>query len=270
MAVKRSSAKKVSATKGTAGPLLVNSDEGNNEFVKALLCGPPKTGKTTFACSWPDVLVIDADGGMKSVRGQKIPTFPLSYERFKDGYRYADGPKAGGPQGWMYVLQMLKNLEDQEGPFWDALDGYEPKTLVIDMLTSLSDLMIAEVIANPPDGKKRDNLQLQDYNLLQNRLYDIVNTALGLPMHVLCISGLEVIQDDAGRIKLQPNLVGKALGSKIAHKFDEVYEHGYDSKEDSYYVNTIPTRYFQDAGSRWKIKERISDPSYKKMSKYFK
>jgi len=242
------------------------NEEGAHSKVKALLVGKPKVGKTTLATDFPKPFVIDTDHGLASVVDRGIPYLKLERPT-KEHYNDT-------PCGYMDVRRALLSIKDRKGDLWEALGeiDYVPETIVIDSLTALSDYMEEELVINPPYEKKggEETLQIQDYNLVQRRLFGIVNLANSLDMHVVCISGVEWTEDDRKKMYENPALTGNKLGQRIPYLFDDVYFMWYDQERKKRMLTTVPTRTFQHSGTRHKVpmKEFI-EPDFKQLSQYY-
>jgi len=221
----------------------------NGAYDRVLSCGTAKTGKTFFACSYPKPLVLNADKGLATVRNKKVPFIGfdrMTEETEKDKSvlcRYLD------------VLQVIKDIKYQEGKFWEALQKvkYVPQTIVLDSLSALSDLFEAEItVTDKPSSKTPRNgcLQLQDYNLIQRRLFGLLGILMEAPYHIVCTSGIKTETDDNMRARDNPMVTGAKLGPQIPHFFDEVYLHTYDIKGKKWALSPVQTQSFQHAGTR--------------------
>lgn len=259
-----------SKPKAREGSVLEWSDGITNTSVKVLCVGPSKTGKTYFACSWPKPIVVNTDKGLSTIRDSHVPYFTI--HRMSD-----EDLETGNLCSYRDVLDIIMNMKTKKGPYWDMLEEahYVPETLVIDSLSALSDIMEAEILyKNIPTekGSKRTGaLFMADYNLIQNRMLLVIDKAKELHLNLVCTAGVSVVQDDQQRRFEAPMVSGNKLGPKVAHAFDDVYLHYYDSKEKAWYLSPEQTRSFSFAGTRYKIPmEPVKNPEYKKMEKYYK
>lgn len=234
---------------------------------RILLCGRAKTGKTFLAATWPKPLFINSDKGTATLRDKQIP--------FWDVDRPTESNKI---RPYKMVRKMLQNLRNQEGPYWDELSeaGYIPETIVLDSLTALSDIFEAEVTMFPPDGKDRDEaLQIQDYNIIQRRLFALIDIGREMPYHFIVTAGIDMDKDDMGKVIENPAATGNKLGARVPHFFDEVYvleKVGGDEKEKEAFWSLTPmqTRRFQHSGSRWGLPyQKYKNPTYEKLAKWY-
>ena len=234
--------------------------------VSALLCGRSKAGKTKFACSFPKPFVINTDKGLATVKKENVPFYQI--ERMTPENKSDKSVL----KSWVDVHKILHDLKYQEGPYWEPLAeaGYMPETIVLDSVSSLSDLLEAEIIADPPNEKDRnDALQLQDYNIIQRRLFSILDLGRELPYNWICTVGIDMDKDDLGKMIENPSATGSKLGPKIPHFFDEVYYHFYDKEKGKWVLSPLQTRYFPHSGSRHYLGEMIENPLYSKVKKYY-
>lgn len=241
------------------------TDKQENLHVTALLCGKGKTGKTSFTATWPNPVVVNCDHGETSIRNYHIPMIDI--------YRAEKETPEGAPTGWMDIREIVKDFRFKKGPYWDALADYEPKTLIIDSLSAMCDILEAEIVYKNPD--RQSGLQIQDYNVIGRRVVSILSLAREIPMHFLATSGLEFVTDkDSGVAspKEQPMTLGNKLGAKVVHYFHDVYLHlkKQDKESVRFVLTPIPTKHFEHPGSRWGVPMvEIENPSYEKLAQYY-
>lgn len=242
------------------------SDAPGELKVKALLVGRAKTGKTTFAGTFPKPFFINTDKGMVSLKGKNIPyiTIERMTEENKKNPDYLTR--------WLDVRQILVDLKMQEGEYWEGLASYKPETIVLDSISALSDLMEAEIICDPPDKKDRsDTLFLSDYNIIQRRMFSLIDLLRELPYHVIATSGIDVSQDELGRMLENPSATGNKLGPKIPHFFDEVYYHEYDKDNKVWTLTPVQSKRFPHGGSRVGLEMKTyNNPSFDMFKKFYK
>jgi hypothetical protein len=228
------------------------------------LCGKAKKGKTYFAGTCPHPFFLDTDQGTLTVSDNHIPKMKFTREKF-----------ASGEQGYMTVNKAIGDLREKDGPVWEALEkaNYVPKTVVLDSASALSDLMEVELIAHPPTEKGRDGttLQLQDYNIIQRRLFGIIDNLRSIPYIVVVTMGIDIELDDMNRLIENPSATGKKLGPKIPHFFDDIFKCDYDTKKEVWTMSPVATRSFEHAGSRKSAipMKVFENPSWDTFSKYY-
>lgn len=253
--------KRTASASEARGSLITFSDEELSKYVRILLCGRAKTGKTYFAGTWPSPLFINTDKGMKTLASSHIPSIDILQ----------------GEPAWRIMRRILENLEEREGEYWEALlkAKYEPKTIVLDSVSSLSSLMEIELLNDPPEGAGRKNpdggLQIQDYNCIQNRLYGLLRQMAELHYNIIVTSSTDYLIDEGnGRLYENPSVSGNKAGPQIPHFFDDVYYHSYSTDTKKWILNPQQTIRFNHAGSRGHIPlEIVENPTYQKLKKYY-
>lgn len=256
-------ATKTTTKKTTAKKPSLIKFSSDNEFDKVLCCGRSKTGKTFFACSYPKPFVINVDKGLATVRDKKIPYIDI--ERMTEDNmndrdslcRYTD------------ILQIIKDIKYKEGKYWDMLEaeGYVPETIVLDSISAMSDLFEAEITTKPPDGKARnETLQIQDYNLIQRRIFSLIDICREMPYHFVATTGIEVKQNERGSFLENPLATGSKLGPQIPHFFDEIYYHEYDPESNVWTLTPVQSKRFPHAGTRKGLEMTVyKNPTYEKI-----
>jgi hypothetical protein len=191
------------------------------EFVDALVFGLSGTGKTEFAASWSlagPVLFLDSDNGILSVatsprltstQRDLIFQVPITDKSQDSHYKK--------PVGFLSVKTILEQVSTN-GEF----AGIVPKTIVIDSLTTLSEMCMAYVLTN---NSKSANAQptLPDYGTQMRELLNIVHLGVGSRANFICIAHQQFTKDElSGRIWCVPLVTGK-LSQNLPAYFDEVY-----------------------------------------------
>lgn len=149
------------------------------------------------------------------------------------------------------VFEMVSSLKKKEGEMYEAVKDMEIKTIFMDSISAFSDLLEADTIVKPFDGKDRtEALQIQDYNWIQNRIYQTLRDMTALPYNFVASAGLDVQQDEKGRLRTNPSAAGNKLGPRIPHFFDDVLLLYYDERAKKFISSPEPTREFEHAGSR--------------------
>jgi hypothetical protein len=247
--------------------LISFSDDASEQFVKVLLCGPSKSGKTYLAGSFPDPVFLNFDKGMKTLSKLHVP--------FITFYRSDEGLKDGMLHTWLDVHEVIRNFKNKEGKYWNALveKKYVPKTLVLDSLSSMSDVLEVDLLENPPTdskGGRKAGLELQDYNVMKQRILGIIDSLREVNMHLVVTSGVEMDKDDQGKMLEIPISTGRKVGMTVPHYFDDVYRMHYDKDKEKWIADPQQSRYFIYAGSRHDIPmEPIENPTFNKIKKYY-
>jgi hypothetical protein len=245
-------------------PLLDWTDNEEVNHPRILLCGKPKKGKTHFIGTCPKPFIIDTDHGTLSIAQKHIPRYKLYRHKFESG-----------DQSYMTVNNIIADLREKRGPVWEALEQakYVPETIALDSASALSDLMEVGIVNHPPNGKDRDGitLTLPDYNIIQRRLFGIIDNLKSLPYMVVVTMGIDVELDEFNRLIESPSATGRKLGPKLPHFFDDIFKCDYDEKKEVWTMSPVATKQFEHAGTRnegipLKVYE---NPSWDTFSKYY-
>lgn len=115
--------------------------------ISVLVYGEPGIGKTTIACSAPNAVLFDYDGGVQRINGaHQVPTLQ--------------------PTSWEDTNTAIEEIE-REMP--------EVQTIVIDTAGKMLDYMSAFIIKNNPKMKKFDgSLSIQGYGLRKAMFSDFI------------------------------------------------------------------------------------------------
>jgi hypothetical protein len=244
-------------------------------FVRVLSVGKSKVGKTHFALTFPDPVIANSDAGLASDVPVNCKVDPCVFPFVRWSEEITDNEL----YSYQDLRQLAIELKYHRGNMWDEIMsyGYEPKTFILDSGTSFCDLFAHEIVVSDghtdKTGKSMETLQLQDYNLIMNRFFAIIDIIKTLPMHVVMTAELEDNKDESDRRYQSPAMVGKALGARLPHFFDEIYYHFNEVSKDggiAFYLTPCPMRGIEFVGSRKGIPlQPHEDPSYKMFEKYY-
>lgn len=180
---------------------------------------------------------------------------------------------------WRDLKQLAQELKYQKGNMYNEIKsyGYTPETFIIDSGSSFSDLFAHEITIEDSHtdklGKHMETLQLQDYNLVMQRFFSILDIVKTIPLHVVMTCEMADKQDDMQRRYQQPAMTGQALGNRLPHYFDEIYISYSEIQKDGkthFYLTPCPTRGFEHAGSRKGIPlEPHENPSFDNLKKFY-
>lgn len=197
--------------------------------IKLLIYGDSGAGKTVAATSFPGpVFVHDFDGKVISAANFWRTKNPeqlgqIDYQSYNEinekekwdtvKNRYATF------FGWLVEMQTIVR-EKKPFPY---------KTVVLDSLTTYSDLLLAEIIRQTKHTLKtpipgRDDIPgLQTYQVNGVHFKAQLNDFLALPCNVIVTAHLDVDKDElTGRIERKPKMSGK-LATYLPIVFGEVY-----------------------------------------------
>lgn len=177
----------------------------DSTFLKAFVCGDSGTGKSVFAGTFPKpIYLFNFDDAILSYMGLDV--------------EYEDYPLSA--QGWVKFEKdfnaLRKLAKDDEFPY---------KTVVIDSITSWSDIAMERALSldpkRSPTGGPMWNVH---YGMVKNLLEGKVRQLLDLPANIVVIGHLTKLTDgETGSIiGIEPMLTGQ-LSAKVPAYFDEVY-----------------------------------------------
>lgn len=247
----------------------------SSPFVRVLSVGYSKVGKTHFSLTFPNPVIANADAGLATNIPVNCKTDPCVFTFT----RWSEDMGEDELWSWNDFRQLVLELKYKKGNFWNEMKsyGYTPETFIIDSGSSFCDLFAHEITVEKDhtdkNGKHMETLQLQDYNLIMQRFFSLMDIVKTLPMHVIMTAELADKQDDMQRRYQQPAMTGQALGNRLPHYFDEIYIHYSELDKDGsthFFLTPCPTRGFEHAGSRKGIPlQAHENPSFASFSKYY-
>ena len=176
--------------------------------LNVLVYGKSGTGKTTFACSFPNPYVFDFDKGMLSQRGRQAD--------FDTYTSYAD-----------FELK-FKELE--------ANCPYD--TIVIDSITTLEEYCMDKALKT----NRRSMPTMNEWNILIAELKDLFMRATKMSNHLVVVAHEQMLQDElTGEVLIRPLIVGKKLPGQLPLWFDEVYRTQVSRNKDGVPIYSILT-----------------------------
>lgn len=184
-------------------PLKIEQVDAHKPWIKALVYGDPGVGKTTFAATaqkhdaMSDVLFINIEGGMLSVRGTGVA-----------------------------ATEKIKHTNQIEELFWKLKsdsDFARYQTVVIDSGTELQTLNLSNIVEDSiakkrTKGRSVDDIHLEDYGKSTAQLRRLFRNFRDLDKHVV-VTALpkRVMPQNAGAQSTgEPTLVYPAFTEKLA------------------------------------------------------
>lgn len=237
-----------------------HTNDKQHRHANVMVLGAAKSGKTTFGCTFPGVVILDTDLGTSVARDKKIPSLTITPIEDKKGR-----------ETHLVLNDILSGFRKKSGELYTFLGDYKVKTIFLDSGSMLSDLLEVDATIKPRDGKPRDGtLQLQDYNWIQRRLYQIIRDFAALPYNFVVSFGIDQRQDSAGRLKENPAATGQKLGPQLPHFFDDVLRFYYDPSGKRFMCSPVPSRTFEHAGSRLHVPmKEYSNATYETFEKHW-
>ena len=159
---------------------LISAADSRTDRANVFAYGPPGSGKSYFASTFPRPFFIDTDQNTLTVKGRvargEVANFPI--------YQTTD---------WRTVLEILTDPASRlrglfEGTPWA---GYEPQTIVIDTLSTLEGYIFDEII---DQAAKQAKVSQNTWNTLKRRMLAIARAAWNLPLNTVLLA-----HDQSGR-----------------------------------------------------------------------
>ena len=234
------------------------TDDPAQSGKRILIAGKSKSGRTTFALTYPNPVVFNFDKGLSAYQDKHIPVVDFKL----------------GEKTYTKVLKTLWKLRDNEAPFKSL--SPKPKTIILDDISACSEMLERDVIEHEPEGKgprpgNDSGLYLSDYNVIQNRWVTILDVLKSMPFYVVAVTSVMMERDPDfdGKFEM-PHVTGSKFPPRVPSFFDEVYYCSFDTSKDQYLIRIKPTKTFPYAGTKSGIKEEtITDPSFSKLKKYY-
>lgn len=214
-----------------------NELDDREEYIKMLLYGQSGSGKTTFACSWPNVVLIDLERG----RGRNKPKLTVEIEKYSE------------------LNVLITHLKDNP----DYYNNYE--TVVIDSLNEMIELVISDIVLGYELKSGRpydDQLTQSDYGKINREIMKLVRTMIrdlsGIyNLIFICGENQQSYQDEQKQLAL----LGKVLPINLPRLMD-IVACSFTQKEQ--HIITISNTSFAYAKNRYGVsgKDGFIKPSY--------
>lgn len=226
-----------------------NTKDLSNPYWHDIVYGQAKSGKTTFAGTWPSPLVVSLDeDGVLSIRSK--------------GLDYVE------PISWLELLSLTTSIRESKKDGSFTVGGKEYKSLIIDPLNMVYDMCLKGTAKNKAGGGGIPSIA--DYGLTNAKVITWVRELCRFPFHVLftCLEKMTKCEY-TGRISVNLLLspgVGNVVPAIISHMFHtnaEVMGGGkmryqLATQQESYYPaggryegNPLPARVEPDFGKMY-------------------
>lgn len=173
----------------------VTSPEDRDPWLRLLVAGPGKVGKTRFASGFPNVFYADAEGRMASVADRRVPFVRITYSE---------------------QLVQLRKIMAQSPERRAELIGRPVDTLVIDTIDEVSRILATERLRET----RKDNLSGDDWGWLAEQLRNFTRGFRNLPMHVIFNAHLKDTKNEfTGVLERKPNVTG-GFSNEVTDYFD--------------------------------------------------
>lgn len=166
-------------------------------YVKALITGPPGSGKTVLGSTAPTPLLVSAEGGLMSVADRSV--------------KYAEIETT-------LELEQLRAVLEQPEDVRTSMLGFGPETIVLDTIDEIQKIFERERLK----VTKKESLTMQDFGWLKDRMLDVISSYRNLPMNVVFLCHTkEVTDEEMGTVSVKPGLKG-GVADEIAAYMDIV------------------------------------------------
>lgn len=197
------------------------SEVKTSQFIKALLCGTPGSGKTCFAASMPyPILYLDFDNKVNSAAAW----FAKDKERLDniDVRQLNKRLDTQDPIAEMNKIIMEELIPQQQS------GKMKYQTLVIDSATTFSAAVLQHIIKTNPGIKRVASAQglqacMQDYGILKREFARLIPGLLSLPMNVIMTAHIKVDRSDLTGEIIRSPLMDGSFSQELPIYFEEVY-----------------------------------------------
>jgi len=155
-------------------------------YLKILLQGPPKSGKTTFLATAPNIVVAAVEAGLMSIAHMDIP------------YVEIDGTDK------LQTLHTVLQDDTMRSKAAKQLGLPQIDTVAIDTLDAWQEMLKKEILKE----NRRTSMQQADWGTLKERMATILKAFVALPMNVIFTVHTSTTQDDESRLIYAPALQG--------------------------------------------------------------
>lgn len=178
-----------------------------------LLVGEPKSGKTNIAASFDAPWFLDCDRNLK--RAANVLKDKVWF--YDDPYIDDKGVELLEHQRWNRAIEKIKL----------AAKSPDVKTIIIDGLGALADMLIAHIIEevrkNEPNSKGDGKLRIQDYQPLATLMTKLIMSLRNTDKLIVYTSHQKIDKDEhTGRTRYELNMPGK-LANSFAGLFSDVW-----------------------------------------------
>lgn len=242
-------------------------------YIKAIIYGPPGSGKTYFLGSanqhkmTKDIIIADVDEGTLTLEGLNVDyqeirewsdiqgfyEFLVRYTTWRDKYLLAtdevEKKKAAAQIGSLFGVKTKEEFEDFEVPIYF--------TVAIDTVTELQKKNMKSVMQKAlqerPD-QNPDVPSVREWGISGNQIRDIIKRYKSLDMHVFFMLHPAIDKDEVmGTVTQLPSLPGK-LAPEVPGYVDIVgYMSATVDKETGEFANNL---YVQPFGQHTALKDR--------------
>lgn len=240
------------------------SDLKSTEQIKALLVGPPGTGKTCFAASLPlPILYLDFDG--------KVNSAARWFEEDKERLDAIDVRPLSKMLGDADPIAEMNRIISEELIPQQRSGEMKYKTLVLDSITTFSTAVLQHIVKTNPGIKRMASRQgvqpcQQDYGILKREFGRLIPGILSLEMNIVMTAHVKTDKSDlTGEIIRTPVMDG-SFGESLPIFFEEVWRTW--NKDGVPYAQTKSDNYYNFCRSQIKNLPNPTELNYRKIKEY--
>lgn len=229
---------------------------------RLFLIGPPKSGKTFAAATFPNPFFLDFDSGLtsKELRERNLPHMPFYDTKF--------------------VKEVLKQQNKMNGLNWflqnEAGKFTNEQTLVLDSISTIGDAVTEELDRVTPIGKTGEKDGFWFWKSWALWWQGLCTKLIDLKCNVVVIAHEQEIRDsETGKVlSYMWMLKGKDFSPRMGQFFTDVFRQTKKSSESGgkvtveYLWQVHPTAQFQTACTRMKIDTLTVPATYESIKKY--
>lgn len=193
-----------------------------------LLLGKPKSGKSTFAAQFPSPAFLDVDNNLEAIKSRDGSMFVSQVSIDDDG-------KVVDPRfRWTRAMKELDTF----------VETPEIKTIVIDSLTTLQDILCEHLAIQRGPNKRGDMvMEISDWQIFKRCIVSLI-TKLRASSKIAIVTAHEHEEiDDNNKRTISPSIQG-GLSKDYAARFTDLWRISsttpYGSGETKYKVRTRP------------------------------
>lgn len=154
--------------------------------LKILLQGPPKSGKTTFLSTAPNIIVAAVEAGLMSIAHLDVP------------YVEIDGTDK------LQTLHTVLADDVMRAKTAKQLGLPQVDTVAIDTIDAWQEMLKKEILKE----NRRTSMQQADWGTLKERMSAVLKAFVALPLNVIFTVHTSSTQDDESRLIYAPALQG--------------------------------------------------------------
>ena len=192
----------------------LKSFEDGLKYKKVLVMSKAGGGKTTFAGTFPNWLLLDFDKNARVLEAlgddatKRLETHRIPFSR-------GDDVETGLTQTMMAFMQ-------KEGPFAEGGEWSDVETIIIDSIHKYVSFLAYYIQTSVLRKKATDKMGYDGWGLLKTSLETLGELIKDVPCHVVSTCGVKTYDKDDGSQEVQTMIDG-SYKDLISHEYGEVY-----------------------------------------------